>query len=101
MDFININVRVKESEKELTLVLYHKIYSTPDGIINRWSTNQDSPYKVELLMDGQEISIDNTRVNKDMYIISSEHEILDQVISKLFEDKVFEIKRSIAEIKTY
>lgn len=100
MNLLNIDVRVKGKENELTLVLYHKIYSTPDGIINRWNTKQDSGYKIDILVDGNDISFENTRVIKDMNIISTEHEIMDQIISKLFEHKVFEIQKSISQLKT-
>ncbi|MDY6801001.1 MAG: hypothetical protein SVU94_07230 [Bacteroidota bacterium] len=93
MNLLNIDVRVKGKENELTLVLYHKIYSTPDGIINRWTTKEDCGYKIEILVDGNDISFENTRVVKDMNIISTEHEIMDQLISKLFEHKVFEMQK--------
>ncbi|MFP4024429.1 MAG: hypothetical protein ACLFVR_07865 [Thiohalospira sp.] len=101
MNLININVKVKEKENEITLVLYHKIYSTPDGLINRWATKQDSDYKLEILIDGNDISFDKSRVIKDMDIISHDHEILDQIMSKLFEQKVLEIKKSASDIKTF
>jgi hypothetical protein len=101
MNLINIYVRVKENENEITLVLYHKIYSTPDGLINRWSTKQDSAYKLEILIDGNDISFDKSRVIKDMNIISNDHEILDQIMSKLFEQKVLDIKKFASEIKTF
>ncbi|HKL07498.1 MAG TPA: hypothetical protein VJ896_01915 [Bacteroidales bacterium] len=98
MNFININVSVKSKENELTLVLFNKIYSTPDGIINRWTTKPDSDYKLEILISGNDISFENSRVIKDMDIISSDQEVLDQVISKLFEYKIFEMQKSLSEL---
>lgn len=90
MNLINIDVEVKGNEKRVSLVLYHRIYSTPDGIINRWATREESDYKVEILIDGSEVSFDRSRIVKDLNIISSEHELLDQMMSRLFEKKILE-----------
>lgn len=90
MNLINIDVEVKGNENRVSLVLYHRIYSTPDGIINQWATKPESDYKVEILIDGSEISFDKSRIIKDLNIISSDHELLDQMMSRLYEKKVLE-----------
>ncbi|MFO7828625.1 MAG: hypothetical protein R6V23_08395 [Bacteroidales bacterium] len=90
MNLINIDVEVKGNENRVSLVLYHRIYSTPDGIINQWATKPESDYKVEILIDGSEISFDKSRIIKDLNIISSDHELLDQMMSRLYENKVLE-----------
>lgn len=90
MNLVNIDVEVKGNEKKVNLVLHHRIYSTPDGIINRWATNEESNYKVEILIDGSEISFDRSRIVKDLNIISCEHEIIDQMMPRLYEKKVFD-----------
>ncbi|MGM0406504.1 MAG: hypothetical protein ACQERU_00905 [Bacteroidota bacterium] len=90
MNLINIDVEVKGNENSVSLVLYHRIYSTPDGIINQWATKPESDYKVEILIDGSEISFDKSRIIKDLNIISSDHELLDQMMSRLYENKVLE-----------
>ena len=101
MNLVDIIVRVKGNKNLQTLVLFHKIYSTPNGIVNRWATKQNSDKRLEILNDGNDVSFENTRVIKDLTIISSEHEIAEQFISILFEQKAFEIKNSLSDVKTF
>lgn len=94
MDTISINVKVKSESKPVSLVLYHKIYSTPNGIVNYWVTNNNSSYRLEVIIDGKDLSVNPSNIIRDMNILNDEWDIADQVMLKLHEKRVFETQNA-------
>ncbi len=89
MNTISVEVNVRNNTKLVDLVLFHKIYSTPYGIVNHWLTNNYSEYRLEVIVDEDDLSINPTKITKSMNIITDEWEIADQVMLKLYEKGIF------------
>ena len=92
MNLINISLKVKNQDGLVNIILYQKIYSTPDGIINHWSTNQGSEYRLEVIIDEQDVSVNPSKITKDLDIITDVWEIADQMMLKLYEKKIFQMQ---------
>ena len=91
MKLININLKVKEKDNNINLTLYKKIYSTPNGIINYWVSNNESEYRLEIIIDEADITVQPSKISKDMRIMTSEIEIADQMMSKLYKLKILQL----------
>jgi len=91
MHLINISVEIKGIEESINLVLYQKIYSTPDGIVNHWLTDQNSEYRLEFIIDDNDISVNPSKVVKDLNIITDEWELADRMMLKLYEKGIFQM----------
>lgn len=91
MNRIAIKVNVKDFEESVEIILYHKIYSTPEGFVNYWLSASNCPYRLEILSynDGM---IYPDKINKDLMIVTSEEEIASQVMKKIYEQKVFQLQ---------
>jgi len=87
MNTINVSVRIKESSEKVNLILFQKIYSTPYGIVNHWSTNNNSDYRLEVIMDEDDITVNPTKVTKALNILTDEIEIADQIMRELYGTK--------------
>lgn len=90
MNLVNISVEVKNKNEAINLVLFQKIYSTPDGIVNHWSTNQNSDYRLEIIIDDKDISVNPAKISKDMDIITDEWELAGRMMLKLYEKGIFQ-----------
>lgn len=93
MNLLNISVDVKNKAESVNLVLYQKIYSTPDGIVNHWSTNQNSEYRLEIIIDDSDISVNPSKIVKDLDIVTDEWELADRMMLKLYEKGVFQMMK--------
>ncbi len=91
MNLLNISVEVKNESGSIDLVLYQKIYSTPDGIVNHWSTNQSSEYRLEIIIEDSDISVNPSKIVKDLNIVTDEWELADRMMLKLYEKGIFQI----------
>ena len=85
MNTINISVNIKSKSEIVNLVLFQKIYSTPDGIVNHWSTNSNSEFRLEIIIDEDDLSVNPSKITKSMSIITDEWNIADQMMLKLYE----------------
>ncbi len=90
MNLVNISVEVKNKNEAINLVLFQKIYSTPDGIVNHWSTNQNSDYRLEIIIDDKDVSVNPAKISKDMDIITDEWELAGRMMLKLYEKGIFQ-----------
>lgn len=90
MNTININVQVKNSSEKVNLLLYQKIYSTPYGIVNHWSTDLRSEYRLEIIIDEDDITVNPSKITKAMNILTDELQIADQMMIILYETKSFQ-----------
>lgn len=90
MNTIDIKVRIRGNAELVDLVLFQKIYSTPYGIVNHWSTNNISEHRLEVIVDEEDISVNPTKITKSMSILADEWEIADQVMLKLYEKGIFQ-----------
>jgi hypothetical protein len=88
MKLININLKIKGVNESLNLTLYKKIYSTPEGIVNHWSTDLDSEYRIEVIIDEKDSGINPAKISRDMRILTTEKEIADQMSSIFFKTKI-------------
>ena len=91
MKLVNINLKVKEKDNNLNLTLYKKIYSTPNGIVNYWVSDNESEYRLEVIIDETDISIQPSKITKDMSILTSEIEIADQMMSELYKSRILQL----------
>lgn len=91
MKLININIKVKERNNNINLTLYKKIYSTPNGIVNYWVSNNESEYRLEVIIDETDKTVQASKISKDMRILTSEIEIADQMMSKLYKSKILQL----------
>lgn len=90
MNTITISVKIRNNSETLNLVLFQKIYSTPYGIVNHWSTNSNSEYRLEVIIDEDDISVNPSKITKSMNIITDEWDIADQMMLLLFENESFQ-----------
>lgn len=93
MNLINISVEVKNESESINLVLYQKIYSTPDGIVNHWSTNQNSKYRLEIIIEDNDLSVNPSKIVKDLDIVTDEWELADRMMLKLYEKGIFQMAK--------
>lgn len=91
MNTINIRVKIRANSETLNLVLFQKIYSTPYGIVNHWSTNSNSEYRIEVIIDEDDVSVNPSKITKSMNIITDEWDIADQVMLELYEKGNFQV----------
>jgi len=94
MKTLNVEVSVKNELVPIRLVLYQKIYSTPDGIVNCWSTNNNSKYRLQVIIDESDLSVNPSKVSKDMNIITDEGEIASQVLVSFHEKRILELQNN-------
>jgi len=87
MKIVNVNISVKDIEGIVSLVLYKKIYSTPDGLVEQWSTEIESKIRLEIIIDEYDIAVNPLKVIKDMMILTSEEEIAEQLSAKIVKTK--------------
>jgi hypothetical protein len=92
MDTINIGVNIKNRPEIVNLVLFQKLYSTPYGIVNHWSTNSNSELRLEIIIDEDDLSVNPSKITKSMSIITDEWNIADQMMLKLYEKGSFQMK---------
>jgi len=98
MNTININVKVRKSSELVDLVLFQKIYSTPYGIVNHWSTHNVSEHRLEVIIDEDDLSINPTKITKSMSIITDDWDIADQLMLKLYEKGIFQTQNQRTHI---
>lgn len=80
-------------QEPINLVLQQKIYSTPDGIVNHWLTNQNSDYRLEIIIDDSDLSVNPSKIVKDLNIVTDEWEIADRMMLKLYEKGIFQMAK--------
>lgn len=93
MNLISIGVEIKGITESINLILYQKIYSTPDGIVNHWSTTHDSKYRLEFIIDEKDISVNPSKIVKDLDIETDEWELADRMMLKLYEKGIFQLAK--------
>lgn len=99
MNALSINVNIKNKQNTETLVLYQKIYSTPYGIVNQWSTDINSEYRLEIVMDEDDLSVNPSKISKSLNIETDEWSIADQMMLKLYKSKSVRFKDQDVTIK--
>lgn len=87
MHRITIKVKVRITGEILDVILFQKIYSTPEGVVHHWLSGQNSPYRIEVLTNNDQM-VPPENVIKDLLISTSEFEIADQVMTKLYEHRI-------------
>ncbi|MCD4834775.1 MAG: hypothetical protein K8R31_13335 [Bacteroidales bacterium] len=92
MNTINISVNIKSKSEIVNLVLFQKIYSTPDGIVNHWSTNSNSEFRLEIIIDEDDLSVNPSKITKSMSIITDEWDIADQMMLELYKTGSFSMQ---------
>lgn len=93
MKSVNISVNVRNNPKTLNLVLFQKIYSTPYGIVNHWTTDNNQEYRLEVIVDEDDISINPSKISKSMNILNNEWEIADKMMIVFYEQGNFYKKK--------
>jgi hypothetical protein len=93
MNTIDIFVNVKNKPEMVNLVLFQKIYSTNMGIVNYWATNNNSEYRLEIIIDENDFSINPTKITKSLSILSDEWNIADQMMKKLHRNENFHFQK--------
>lgn len=91
MKVISINVTLK-GYNTIDLVLYKKIYSTPNGIIEHWSTDIESKFRLNAIIEDKDVIVDAFKITKDLEIITSESEIADKLTAKLLNTRVKQLQ---------
>ena len=92
MNTINISVNIKSKSELLNLVLFQKIYSTPYGIVNHWLTNSNSEFRLEIIINEDDLSVNPSKITKSMNIITDEWDIADQMMLGLYKKRDFQIQ---------
>lgn len=90
MKIINISIKVKGAINNINLTLFKKIYSTPNGILSYWCSGKESIYRLEVIIDEEDIYILPSKITKDMMILTTEVEIADQMMTKLYKSKILQ-----------
>ena len=91
MNRITIKVKVKISGEIVDLILFQKIYSTPEGVVHHWLSGPSSPYRIEVITNNDQM-VPPENVIKDLLISTTEFEIADQVMTKLYEQRIFQLQ---------
>lgn len=94
MNTINIFVNVKRKSEMVNLVLFQKIYSTNLGIVNYWATNSNSEYRLEIIIDENDLSINPAKITKSLSILNDEWNIADQMMKKLHGNEHFHFQNN-------
>ena len=87
MNTVSVSVQLKEKSEKVNLILFQKIYSTPYGIVTHWSTNYQSDFRLEVIIDKDDLTVNPMKITKDLNIITDETEIADQMMIELFDKK--------------
>ncbi|NOQ27961.1 MAG: hypothetical protein GQ564_21570 [Bacteroidales bacterium] len=93
MNTIDIFVNVKNKSEMVNLVLFQKIYSTNLGIVNYWATNSNSEYRLEIIIDENDLSINPSKITKSLSILNDEWNIADQMMKKLHRNESFHFQK--------
>lgn len=93
MNTIDIFVNVKNKSEMVNLVLFQKIYSTNLGIVNYWATNSNSEYRLEIIIDENDLSINPSKITKSLSILNDEWNIADQMMKKLHRNENFHFQK--------
>jgi len=94
MKLITVNVEIKELNECINVTLFKKIYSTPEGIVNHWSTDLDCEFRIEVIIDEEDIAINHSKISKDMRILTTEEEIADQITSIFLKKKILYLQKA-------
>ncbi len=87
MNTINVSVRIKERSEKVSLILFQKIYSTPYGLVTHWSTNIRADYRLEVIIDEDDLTVNPMKITKALNILTDETEIADQIMIELYGTK--------------
>jgi len=93
MNRILFQVRIKDRIEHESIMLFHKIYSTPEGIIHYWSTNVNSMYRLEIKLDENNLTAYPQNIIKDLKIIDSEEELAEKFMSKYYEYRFLQLQK--------
>jgi hypothetical protein len=91
MNRITIRVKAKDTCEIVEIILFLKIYSTPEGVVHQWLSGVNSPYRVEVNTNSEQM-IPPENIIKDLRISTSEFEIADQVMTKLYESRILKLQ---------
>ncbi|MGE0088305.1 MAG: hypothetical protein AB7S50_02380 [Bacteroidales bacterium] len=91
MNRITIKVKTKDTNEIVEIMLFQKIYSTPEGVVHQWLSGVNSPFRVEVNTNSEQM-IPPENIIKDLRISSSEFEIADQVMTKLYESRILKMQ---------
>ncbi|MDX9694842.1 MAG: hypothetical protein RBT49_03535 [Bacteroidales bacterium] len=91
MNRITIKVKAKGTNEIVEIILFLKIYSTPEGVVHQWLSGVNSPYRVEVNTNSEQM-IPPENIIKDLRISTSEFEIADQVMTKLYESRILKLQ---------
>lgn len=91
MNRITIKVNAKGTNEIVEIMLFLKIYSTPEGVVHQWLSGVNSPYRVEVNTNSEHM-IPPENIIKDLRISTSEFEIADQVMTKLYESRILKMQ---------
>lgn len=91
MNRITIKVKAKGTNEIVEIMLFLKIYSTPEGVVHQWLSGVNSPYRVEVNTNSEQM-IPPENIIKDLRISTSEFEIADQVMTKLYESRILKMQ---------
>ena len=92
MNTISVSVRVKNKAEIINLVLFQKIYSTSTGLVNHWLTNNNSEYRLEVIIDKEDFVVNPTKIIKALDIETDEYKIAEQMMVELLEKDVFQLQ---------
>lgn len=91
MNRITIQVKSKISNEIVDIILFQKIYSTPEGVVHIWLSGANSQFRVEVITNNEQM-IPPENIIKDLRISTSEFEIADQVMTKLYEYRILQLQ---------
>jgi len=91
MNRITIQVKSKVTNEIVDIILFQKIYSTPEGVVHNWLSGANSPYRIEVITNNEQM-IPAENISKDLRISTSEFEIADQVMTKLYENRILQLQ---------
>jgi hypothetical protein len=94
MKTINIFVHVRSKPELVNVVLFQKIYSTNLGIVNYWVTNSNAEYRLEIIIDENDLSINPSKITKSLSILTDEWNIADQMMMKLHANEKFHLQNN-------
>jgi hypothetical protein len=94
MNTINIFVHVRSKPELVNIVLFQKIYSTNLGIVNYWVTNSNAEYRLEIIIDENDLAINPSKITKSLSILTDEWNIADQMLMKLHGIENFHLQNN-------
>ncbi len=95
MNTINIFVHIRSKPEMVNLVLFQKIYSTNLGIVNYWATNSNSEFRLEIIIDENDLSINPSKITKSLGILTDEWNIADQMMMKLHGNENLQLQNNL------